>query len=113
MDNIKQNETSTKTGKLTIVTPPTMVKPNAGDVGFILMNLTEEQKQEFTKSLDEYFPTQEIVVFVWDEADRGDKWLDEAKINVDYIIRENEGMKQQLALMSAHHEFKLTTENKG
>jgi len=91
-----------KMGKLTIVTPPSMVKPN--NISFTIMNLNEGEKETFTHNLNEFFPTNEITIFVWDGSDKDDKWLDEANLNSDYVIQGTEDIKKQIEKIKVKHD---------
>ncbi len=97
MDNIKS-----KMGKVTLVTPPSMLKPT--DVGFTIVNLSEEQKKTFSRKLDEHFPSNEITVFVWDKPTTNDKWLNEATLNSDYIIQGTQDIIKQVETIKVQHD---------
>jgi|TARA_B100000035_G_scaffold244129_1_gene212650 hypothetical protein len=97
MDNIKN-----KMGKVTLVTPPSMVKPNG--VSFTIVNLDEEQKKTFSKELDERFPSNEITVYVWDKPADDDKWLEEANLNSDYVIQGTHDIIKQVKTIKVEHD---------
>ena len=91
-----------KMGKLTIVTPPSMIRPK--DISFTVINLNDEQKSLFTDKLNELFPKNEITVFVWDKSNVEDKWLDEANLNSDYVIKGNTDVSKQIATIKAKYD---------
>ena len=96
----RQNETAM--GKLTIVTPPSMVTPK--NLSFTLINLDNDQKNIFTDSLNELFPQNEITVFIWDKSKKDDKWLAEANLNSDYVVKGDEDIKQQIETIKARYD---------
>lgn len=89
-------------GKLTIVTPPSMVRPK--DISFTIINLNDDQKNVFTNKLNELFPKNEITVFVWDKSTVQDKWLAEANLNSDYVVRGDEDVKEQIETIKAKYD---------
>jgi len=91
-----------KMGKLTIVTPPSMIRPK--DISFTIINLNEEQKTVFTNKLDELFPKNEITIFVWDKSKVQDKWLDEANHLSDYVIDGDADITKQIETIKARHD---------
>ncbi len=97
MDNIK-----IKMGKITLVTPPSMIKPDG--VSFTIVNLNEDQKKTFSDKLDEHFPSNEITVFVWDMPANNDNWLQEANQKSDYIIEGTEDIIKQLETIKVKHD---------
>ncbi len=92
----------TAMGKLTIVTPPSMVTPK--NLSFTLINLDNAQKTIFTDSLNELFPRNEITVFIWDKSKKDDKWLAEANLNSDYVVKGDEDIKQQIETIKARYD---------
>ena len=66
-----KQELTDKMGKLTLVTPPSMVRPK--DISFTIINLNEEQKTIFTDKLNELFPKNEITIFIWDKSQVEDR----------------------------------------
>ena len=97
MDNI-----TNKIGKVILVTPPSMVKPNG--VSFTIVNLDEGQKKTFSSKLDEHFPSNEITVFVWDKPASDDKWLEEANINSDYVVRGTQDIIKQVETIKVEYD---------
>ena len=89
-------------GKLIIVTPPSMIKPN--DIGFTIMNLTDEQKTTFTNKLNELFPDNEVTIFVWDKFKKDDKWLAEANLQSDYVITGDNDVVKQIETIKIKHD---------
>lgn len=90
-----------KMGKLTIVTPPSMIRPK--DISFTIMNLNDEQKSVFTDKLNELFPKNEITIFVWDKSQE-DKWLDEANLNSDFVIKGDTDVGKQIETIKAKYD---------
>ncbi len=91
-----------KMGKLTIVTPPSMIRPN--DVSFTIINLNEEQKTLFADKLNELFPKNEITIYVWDKSKVEDKWLDEANLNSDYVLQGDADITKQIETIKARYD---------
>lgn len=91
-----------KMGKLTIVTPPSMIRPK--DISFTIINLDEEQKTVFTNKLDELFPKNEITIFIWDKSNVEDKWLDEVNLISDYVIKGDADITKQVETIKARHD---------
>ena len=77
-------------GRLTLVTPPSMIKPN--DISFTIKNFSEKQKQEFTDTLNEVLPYNHVTVFICDNQNAQDKWYRMAKDNSDYQIDNSENI---------------------
>ena len=100
MDNL--NKLTEQMGKLTIVTPPSMIKPK--DVSFTIVNLDSEQKELFTNQLNEFFLANEVTVYVWDNSRTIDKWLAEAYINSEYVIYGDKDIKQQIKTAKVKHD---------
>ena len=101
MDKV-QDELTGKMGKLTIVTPPSMIRPK--DISFTIINLNDEQKMLFTDKLNELFPKNEITVFVWDKSNVVDKWLAEANLNSDYVIQGDTDVSEQIETIKARYD---------
>ncbi len=80
MDN-KENK---ELGKLTLVTPPSMIKPD--DISFTIINFSEAQKQKFSDTLNDVLPYSNVTVFIWDKESTDDKWYEMAHENSDYQI---------------------------
>ena len=97
MDNIKN-----KIGNVTLVTPPSMIDPNG--VSFTIVNLNEEQKKIFSRKLDEHFLNSEITVFVWDGTSSNDKWLEEANLKSDYVIKGTQDINKQVETVRVEHD---------
>ena len=100
MDNLK--ELPDRLGKLTIVTPPSMIQPK--DLSFIIMNLSDQQKEIFTNKLNEFFPTNEITIFVIDKLKEEDNWLKVAKVNTDYVITGDKDVNEQIETIKVKHD---------
>lgn len=80
MDN-KENK---ELGKLTLVTPPSMIKPN--DISFTIINFNDDQKEKFSETLNEVLPYNHVTVFICDKVSTEDKWYKMAHENSDYQI---------------------------
>ena len=89
-------------GKLIVVTPPSMTRPQ--DISFTIMNLNDEQKTLFTNKLNEFFPENEITIFVWDKSNVDDKWLEEANSNSDYVIKGDADIIEQIEKIKARYD---------
>lgn len=89
-------------GKLILVTPPSMTRPE--DIGFTIINLNDEQKTLFTNKLNELFPENEITIFVWDKSNVDDKWLEEANLNSDYVIQGDADITEQIEKVKAKYD---------
>tara|TARA_Y100001972_G_scaffold47057_1_gene58039 strand:- start:1548 stop:1868 length:321 start_codon:yes stop_codon:yes gene_type:complete len=89
-----KQELTNNMGKLTIVTPPSMISPT--DISFTIINFNEEQKTLFTDKLNELFPKNEITIFIWDKSQVEDKWLDQANRNSDYVIKGDTDVIEQM-----------------
>lgn len=89
-----KQELTDKMGKLTLVTPPSMVSPK--DISFTIINLNEEQKTIFTDKLNELFPKNEITIFIWDKSHVEDNWLDQANLNSDYVVKGDTDIIKQI-----------------
>ena len=80
MDN-KENKAL---GKLTLVTPPSMIKPD--DISFTIINFNDDQKKTFSETLNEVLPYNHVTVFIWDKVTTEDKWYKMAHEMSDYQI---------------------------
>jgi hypothetical protein len=101
MDKVQQDLTG-KMGKLTIVTPPSMIRPK--DISFTIINLNDDQKTLFSDRLNELFPKNEITVFVWDKSNVVDKWLAQANLNSDYVIQGDTDISEQIETIKARYD---------
>lgn len=97
-----QEELTDKMGKLTIVTPPSMIRPK--DISFTIINLNDEQKTVLTDKLNILFPKNEITIFVWDKFKVEDKWLEEANLNSDYVIKGDADITKQIEAIKARYD---------
>ena len=78
------NKNNKELGKLTLVTPPSMIKPD--EISFTVINFNEQQKQMFTDALNEQLPYNNVTIFIWDNEVTEDKWFKMAKENSHYQI---------------------------
>ena len=101
MDKV-QDELTGKMGKLTIVTPPSMIRPK--DISFTIINLNDEQKTVLTDKLNVLFPKNEITIFVWDKFKVEDKWFEEANLNSDYVIKGDADITKQIEAIKARYD---------
>jgi|TARA_B100001564_G_scaffold343943_1_gene341002 hypothetical protein len=97
-----QEELTDKMGKLTIVTPPSMIRPK--DISFTIINLNDEQKTVLTDKLNVLFPKNEITIFVWDKFNVEDKWFEEANLNSDYVIKGDADITKQIEAIKARYD---------
>tara|TARA_B100000424_G_scaffold169428_1_gene130430 strand:- start:176 stop:523 length:348 start_codon:yes stop_codon:yes gene_type:complete len=72
-----------KLGTLTLVTAPSMIVPD--EISFSLINLEEKEKNQFTESINEIFPKDNIVVFIYNETGN-DAWLQKAISRSNYVL---------------------------
>ena len=89
-------------GKLTFVTPPSMIRPK--DISFTIINLNDEQKTVLTDKLNVLFPKNEITIFVWDKFKVEDKWFEEANLNSDYVIKGDADITKQIEAIKARYD---------
>ena len=78
--NLKMFDTM---GAITLVTAPSMMNP--GEISFFLMNLKEEQKNQFAKQLNDLFPKDNVVVYIYTSASTAG-WINQAKEKSKFII---------------------------
>ena len=89
-------------GKLTIVTPPSMIKPK--DISFMIRDLNDEQKETFTNKLNKFFPTNDITIFVCDKLKQEDKWFKAATSNSEYVITGDKDVQEQIETIKEKHD---------
>ena len=70
-------------GMVTLVTPPSMMNPDK--VSFVLINLKEEQKNQFAMQLNELFPEDNIVVYIYDKSGYNN-WLKQVVQKAKYVV---------------------------
>tara|TARA_B100001113_G_C20798449_1_gene487117 strand:+ start:16 stop:330 length:315 start_codon:yes stop_codon:yes gene_type:complete len=75
-------------GKLTLVTPPSMIKPD--DISFTIINFSDDQKQEFSDVINKELPYNNVTIFIWDNETIEDNWYKLAHDNSDYQINNKE-----------------------
>ena len=73
-------------GAITLVTAPSMM--NAGAISFFLINLKEEQKNQFATQLNEIFPNDNVVVYIYTSASTPG-WINQATAQSKFIIVDN------------------------
>ncbi len=78
--NLKMFDTM---GAITLVTAPSMM--NAGAISFFLINLKEEQKNQFATQLNEIFPNDNVVVYIYTSASTPG-WINQATAQSKFII---------------------------
>ena len=71
--NIKMFDTL---GAITLVTPPSMMNPGA--ISFLLIDLKEEQKNQFAIQLNKMFPNDNITVYIYNSGLGKGNWIDQA-----------------------------------
>ena len=70
-------------GYVTLVTPPSMMNPEK--VSFAILDLEEEQKNQFAIQLNTIFPNDNVTVFVYNSgAPVG--WIREATLKAKYVL---------------------------
>jgi len=50
------------------------------------------------------FPENEITIFVWDKSKVEDKWLEEANLNSDYVIKGDTDITEQVKTIKAKYD---------
>tara|TARA_B100000214_G_C23964088_1_gene626840 strand:- start:1708 stop:2076 length:369 start_codon:yes stop_codon:yes gene_type:complete len=73
-------------GTVTLVTPPSLINPK--EIGFVLINLKESQKNEFAVTLNKLFPNDNVTVFLYDHIGQN-AWLRQAIEKSQYIVMDN------------------------
>jgi hypothetical protein len=73
-------------GTVTLVTPPSLINPK--EIGFVLINLKESQKNEFAITLNKLFPNDNVTVFLYDHIGQN-AWLRQAIEKSQYIVMDN------------------------
>lgn len=77
-------------GTITVVTPPSMLNPHK--ISFCLINLKEEQKNQFATQLNKLFPNDNITVFIYESA-RGDgPWIKQATLKSKFIVADKKDL---------------------
>ena len=71
-------------GTITVVTPPSMINPGA--ISFCLVNLKEEQKNQFAMQLNKIFPNDNVTVFMYDDVNGKGPWLKQAGTKSRFIV---------------------------
>jgi|TARA_B100000029_G_scaffold502079_1_gene576719 adenylate kinase family enzyme len=71
-------------GTITIITPPSMVNPSA--ISFCLINLKEEQKNQFAVQLNKIFPDDNIIVYMNDTVSTEAKWYRQAILKARFVV---------------------------
>lgn len=70
-------------GMITLVTPPSMMNPEK--ISFTLINLKEQEKDQFAKHLNKIYPNDNIVVYICRKnIEKG--WLSQAIGKSTYVI---------------------------
>jgi hypothetical protein len=70
-------------GLVTLITPPSMIK--GGKISFLLVNLKEEEKDQFATQINNIFPEDNVNVYIIDQ-DCKQGWVDQATQEAKYII---------------------------
>ena len=70
-------------GTITVVTPPSMLNPHK--ISFCLINLKEEQKNQFATQLNKLFPNDNITVFIYESSGDG-QWIKQATMKSKFIV---------------------------
>ena len=71
-------------GMITLVTPPSMINP--GDISFLLIDLKEDQKNQFATQLNTLFPDDDITVFIFDSIQGKGGWINQASQRARFIV---------------------------
>ena len=74
-------------GTITVITPPSMVNP--GKISFCLINLKEEQKDQFAIQLNKIFPEDNITLFMYDVGTGAGPWLKQAINKARFVVYDN------------------------
>ena len=70
-------------GMITLVTPPSMMNPEK--ISFTLINLKENEKDQFAKHLNKIYPNDNIVVYIC-RKNIEKVWLTQAMEKSTYVI---------------------------
>ena len=79
--NIKMFDTL---GAITLITPPSMMNPGA--ISFLLIDLKEEQKNQFAFRFGKIFPNDNISVYIYDSGWGKGNWIDQAVRKSRFIV---------------------------
>ena len=74
-------------GTITVITPPSMVNP--GKISFCLINLKEEQKDQFAIQLNKIFPEDNITLFMYDVGTGAGPWIKQAINKARFVVYDN------------------------
>ena len=76
-------------GTITVVTPPSMLNPHK--ISFCLINLKEEQKNQFATQLNKLFPNDNITVFIYESSGDG-PWIKQATMKSKFIVADKKDL---------------------
>lgn len=88
-------------GKLTLVTPPSMINPSG--ISFTLIDFDEKQKDIFSRAIDKSFPTEDITVYMYDNKNIDDEWYNMATQKSNYIIKSSENILDKIKVIKEQH----------
>ena len=74
-------------GTITVITPPSMINPH--EISFCLINLKEEQKDQFATQLNKIFPEDNITVFMYDIGAGAGPWIKQAINKARFVVYDN------------------------
>ena len=74
-------------GTITVITPPSMVNP--GKISFCLINLKEEQKDQFAIQLNKIFPEDNITLFMYDVGTGAGPRIKQAINKARFVVYDN------------------------
>ena len=77
-------------GTITVVTPPSMMNPHK--ISFCLINLKEEQKNQFATQLNKLFPNDNITVFIYESVSGDGPWIKQATLKSKFIVADKKDL---------------------
>tara|TARA_B100000242_G_C43013368_1_gene471180 strand:+ start:564 stop:932 length:369 start_codon:yes stop_codon:yes gene_type:complete len=77
-------------GTITVVTPPSMLNPHK--ISFCLINLKEEQKNQFATQLNKLFPNDNITVFIYESVSGDGPWIKQATLKSKFIVADKKDL---------------------
>ena len=74
-------------GLVTIVTHPSMIKPEK--ISFTLINMEEKEKNQFAKAINKLFPKDNITIYIYNGSDN-QHWLENAISRSKYVLMDKD-----------------------
>ena len=96
-------------GTITVVTPPSMLNPHK--ISFCLINLKEEQKNQFATQLNKLFPNDNITVFIYESVNNDGPWIRQATARSRFIVADKKDIPPFVdELLTADKTFEVNSE---